>query len=96
MKKIYPLLAILVFSLVLPAFTTSASAAESTTSGTIVIALDLAHGQSSKLVSDLVNLSVPGVVFRVFGTYEGLESLGDNITSDALFGVDVLIFGEIN
>ncbi|MCD6158815.1 MAG: hypothetical protein J7J75_04160 [Euryarchaeota archaeon] len=96
MKKMYPLLAILVFSLVLPALTTSANAAESTTSGTIVIALDLAHGQSSKLVSDLVNLSVPGVVFRVFGTYEGLESLGDTIASDALSGVDVLIFGEIN
>ena len=94
MKRLSMLLVALVLLSLLIPFVATANTV-SAEDNTIVIALDLAHGQGDKQIGNLTKLSIPNAVFKVFGTYEGLESLGDTITSDALADVDVLIFGEI-
>lgn len=94
MKRLSMLLVALVLLSLLIPFVATANTVNAE-DNTIVIALDLAHGQGDKQIGNLTKLSIPNAVFKVFGTYEGLESLGDTITSDALADVDVLIFGEI-
>ncbi|HEC96074.1 MAG TPA: hypothetical protein ENI59_00155, partial [Euryarchaeota archaeon] len=94
MKKYLLVLSIVLASSILSPFL-EGNVPSTVNESTIVIALDLAHGQGAKEIENLINLSIPNAVFKVFGTYEGLESLGDEITSNALADVDVLIFGEI-
>ncbi len=63
------------------------------TSSKITIAIDLAHGETTKMVNNLTSL-FPNVNWVVFGSYGNLTSLGKTITLQALNKVNILLIGD--